>query len=82
MIVVDFRMESCILVLTVELYRKFEATTGEMQDKNPHIAAIFVGCVDCYFLDFLHIAPLFCDVHSFILLTDFSRNRTSQVPAP
>ncbi|MGV6873866.1 hypothetical protein ACUSIJ_14410 [Pseudochelatococcus sp. B33] len=82
MIIVGSRIEARVAVKCAVLFDYTEATTEAMQDKNPHLAAVLVDCFDCYFPDFLHIAPLFCDVHSFILLSDFSRSRTLQVFSP
>jgi len=57
-----------------------QATTERWQDKKLHIAAITVGCSDCCFSDFPHIASSARDVRVFILSSDFSADRTSRVP--
>lgn len=82
MIVVVFRMESGIVVLIAVLCARAGETTEERQDKKPHIAGLAVGCFDCSFPDFLHIAPSCREVRASFLLSDFSASHTSQVLSP
>lgn len=82
MIVVGFRIPASDVVLVAALCWETEATTGVWQDKKPHIVGLSVGCFDLCFPDFLHIAPSCRDVRVFILSSDFSASRTSQVLIP
>lgn len=82
MIVVGFRMESDSVLPIAVFCGKLDATTEGRQDKIPHIAGLTVGCCCMVFRDFAHIAAKHYDVLSFILLSDFRGNRTSQVLLP
>lgn len=81
MIIAVLRMESCIVVLIAELCWEAGEAIEERQDKKPHIVGFSVGCFVWCFPDFLHIAPSHREVHTSILLNDFSAERTSQAPA-
>lgn len=78
MIIVVFRMDSCIFASISDFGGTLQETTEGRQDKKPHIAAWTVGCFVYSFWIFLHIAQLCRDVYALPLSRNFSEYRTSR----